>query len=82
MAIWGSFLNEAVLEGGCAPSSDGRFLWLVMSWMRSLVFWCQANMTFSNDNQVTEGTDRAYAAAVLYLESRWEEKTLYLLLQV
>ena len=23
-------------------------------------------------------TDRAYAMAVLYLESRWEEKTLYL----
>ena len=23
-------------------------------------------------------TDRAYATAVLYLESRWEEKTLYL----
>ena len=39
-------------------------------------------MTFSSDNRVTEDIDRAYAIAVLYLESRWKEKTLYLCGQV
>ena len=44
VAIWGSFLSEAILERGCTLGSDGRLLWLVMSWIfwwghRSLDWW-------------------------------------------